>query len=388
MNALLALLLVGFADVPTVDVGTLSLKRVRGELVSADANQWKIRRDGKEEILPVDEVLNVEVVSGVKPAKALGSEVALLDGSQLLATQVTLDSGTLVTETPGLGTRKLARTSVSSIRFLPAAAQEQAWRDLLSKERKQDLLVVKKTDVLDFVEGVISKVTATDVVVLLDGDPVRLKRDKVFGLIFFQRKAVTTSAPGLVELSSGDKLAAQQVTSEGGQITVKLAAGDDVQVPLASVLRIDLSRAKIWLSDLKPRDIKHEDVFIDKWREYNNDKDIYGGPLILGDTQFHRGVCIRSKTSLRYRLEGDYARFKAWMGIQKGFNGDVHVELSLDGAKVLEADVAPGKPAQPIDLDVTGKFVLEVLVDYGSNQDDQGDHLVLGHARLTRAVTR
>ncbi len=384
MNALLALLLVGFADAPTVDVGTLSLKRVRGELVSADANQWKIRRDGKDELLPVDEVLNVEVVSGTKPAKSTGPEVALLDGSVLLSNQVALEGNSLTAENAGLGTRKFARTSVSSIRFSPAGALEQAWRDLITKERKQDLLVVKKNDVLDFVEGVISKVTATDVVVLLDGDPVTLKREKVFGVILFQRNAAKKTAPGIVELTSGDKLAAQQVTSDSGQITIKLAAGDEVKVPLEAVQRIDLSRAKIWLSDLKPRDIKHEDVFIDKWREYNNDKDIYGGPLILGDSSFHRGVCIRSKTSLRYRLEGDYARFKSWMGIQKGFNGDVHVEMSLDGAKVLEADVAPGKPAQPIDLDVSGKFVLEILVDYGSNQDDQGDHLVLGHARLTK----
>lgn len=384
MNALLVLLLLGFADAPTVDVGTLSLKRVRGELVSADAKQWKIRRDGKEEVLPVDEVLNVEVVTGTKPAKATGSEVGLLDGSMLQATQVTLEGNSLTAENPGLGARKFARSSLSSIRFVPAGAQEQAWRELLVKERKQDLLVVKKNDVLDFVEGVISKITATDVVVLLDGDPVTLKREKVFGVILFQRNAATKTAPGLVELTSGDKLAAQQVTSDAGQITVKLAAGDEIKVPLEAVQRIDLSRAKVWLSDLKPRDIKHEDVFIDKWREYNNDKDIYGGPLVLGDAQFHRGVCIRSKTSLRYRLEGDYARFKSWMGIQKGFNGDVHVELSLDGAKVFEADVAPGKPAVPIDLDVSGKFVLEVLVDYGTNQDDQGDHLVLGHARLTK----
>lgn len=384
MNALLALMLVAFAETPSVDVATLSLKRVRGEFVAADASQWKIRRDGNDEVVPLDEVLNVEVVTSAKPAKATGLEVSLLDGSQLVASNVSLEGDSLGTESAGLGNRKFARSSVSSIRFLPTGPLEQAWRDLVQKERKQDLLVVKKNDVLDFVEGVVSKVTATDVVVLLDGDPVTLKREKVFGVILFQRNASTKQAPGLVELASGDKLAAQQVTGDGAKISVKLMSGDVVSVPLEAVLRIDLSRAKTWLSDLKPRDIKHEDVFIDKWREYNNDKDIYGGTLLLGDSQFHRGVCIRSKTSLRYRLEGDYSRFKAWMGIQKGFNGDVHVEMSLDGKKVLEADVAPGKPAQPIDLDVSGKFVLEILVDYGSNQDDQGDHLVLGHARLTK----
>jgi hypothetical protein len=112
---------------------------------------------------------------------------------------------------------------------------------------------------------------------------------------------------------------------------------------------------------------------------------LLGERLKVGDKFFDRGVWIHSRTRLRYRLEGDYSRFQAWMGIQSTHTGKVHVEFIVDGQTVLEADAAAGaKAPQRVDLDVKGKFALDIFVDYGDDGDDIGDHLTLGDARLTK----
>ena len=394
MNAIAALLVLAFADpAPTVDIATLSLKHSRGELISADAAGWKLRRDGQEETVAIDDILTVEVLAAAKPASSPALQVMLMDGSKLNAAQVGQESDAVTIESSSLGAQKLARAAVSSIRFAASPSLVDAsWIELLQRERRQDLLVVKKGDVLDFVEGVVSKITANEVQVLLDKEPVTLKREKVFGVIYFQKAAATQKPSGLVELVNGDRLFVRRVSASDGQFVLSLMSGAEAKIPLSDVQRLDLSLSKTWLSDLKPRDVKYEPSFLslganatplDAYRA-DYDVDTQNRRLQVRDKEFHRGVSIRSKTLLRYRLNGDYARLRSWMGIQKGFYGDVHVELSLDGQKVLAADVLPEKEPQAIDLDVSGKFVLDVLVDYGANNYDVGDHLVLGHARLTK----
>lgn len=73
------------------------------------------------------------------------------------------------------------------------------------------------------------------------------------------------------------------------------------------------------------------------------------------------------------------------MGIQHGYAGDVHVEISADGERLLTQNVSPQDESPfEVDLDVSGKFVLEILVDYGKVESDIGDHLVLAEARLLK----
>jgi hypothetical protein len=73
------------------------------------------------------------------------------------------------------------------------------------------------------------------------------------------------------------------------------------------------------------------------------------------------------------------------MGIQHGYAGDVYVEISADGQKLLAESVSPlDKEPFNVELDVSGKFQLEILVDYGTVESDIGDHLVLAEARLLK----
>ncbi len=389
MKTLLGLLLATALANPavTVDVTTIGGPAGTGELTSANATTWTIKVDGSDVSIPTSEILDVALRhDAAPPATASAVQLRLTDGSRLGAQQVGIaDRKATLALTPQRSI-EVPADSVLSIRFgaSPSAVDEQ-WNTLHSRERRQDMLVVQKGEALDFVEGTIGNVTDAVIVLLLDGEQIEVPREKAFGAIYY-RKADSVSEPtGFVELIGGDRLAVRAINLKDDAATVELTAGAEVRLPLDSISRFDLSTGKLtWLSSLDPRDVKHEFRFIDPAPTLANDRDIWGEPLKIGKQSFARGVAIRSKTELRYRLNGDFSRLQTWVGIQQGYRGDVRLQLSLDGEKVFDQIVEPNSDVVPIDLDVSDRFNLDVLVDYGSLQSDIGDHLILGNARLLR----
>ena len=73
------------------------------------------------------------------------------------------------------------------------------------------------------------------------------------------------------------------------------------------------------------------------------------------------------------------------MGIDAlgGRRGTVHVVISADGKTLLETDVKGTDKPRLVDLDVTGRRQLQILVDFGGDLDI-ADHLDLAEARLIR----
>ena len=135
---------------------------------------------------------------------------------------------------------------------------------------------------------------------------------------------------------------------------------------------------------MKPRDLKHEYQIINIQPELKVNRSLYGEPLKIGSRSFDRGICVRSKTNVRYRLNGDFNRFQTWIGIQDTYKGDVVVTISCDGTELFSGEVAPEDDPKRLDLDVSGKYSLEILVDYGKLDLDIGDLFVLGDARLLK----
>jgi len=396
MNLLTTLLLVTLADAPQLEITTLTGKTVTGTLNSADQSTWKLTGESGPIELPANQVLEARVRGSDEPPETSAPhEVILRDGSRLKADQVVIKGDSVHVTSSLLGDLTLPRTKLSDVRLAESpSAVDADWVELVAKERRQDMLVLQKDDKLDFVEGVIGDISAEQVSFLLNGANVPVPRDRVFGLLFRQTDEAETRPAGLVETTRGDRLIFKQLTSDGTVVSLTLATGPKTTVPLAAVRDIDFSFGKLtWLSSLKPRVVKHEWVWIDLYRLSGREEDIYENdgainspnPLSLNEQTFSRGVCVRSRTLLRYRLDGDYSRFQAMMGIQDGRPGLVRVEISLDGQKVLEQTVAAKADMPvPVDLDVSDKFVLDILVDYGEPESDIGDHLVLANARLLR----
>jgi hypothetical protein len=388
MNFSTLLVLVAAAAAPRVEVSTLSGDEFSGTLTSISADIWKIDVSGKSVEVAGAQVLSSRFfVAGQTAGEKEPLELSLTDGSKLHLKTALADTKELQADSEVTGEVKIPRNFVKSIRFVKAPTSvDDAWKELVARTVRQDMIVVRKNDVLDFVEGVIGEITETQVNVLLDGENIPVNRERVFGLIFYQREPGKAGSSARIQLLNGDSLRARKVTSsEGMSLTLILASGPKVSVSADQVKAVDFSSGRLaWIDEMAPREKKHEFEVIDVVPDYRVNRDIYGSRLKVGRRAFDRGVCVRSKTLVRYRLDGDFKRFQTWIGIQHGYAGDVTVTISCDGAELFSGAVEPNAEAQRLDLDVSGKYSLEVLVDFGKVKSDIGDHLVLGDARLLK----
>jgi hypothetical protein len=127
------------------------------------------------------------------------------------------------------------------------------------------------------------------------------------------------------------------------------------------------------------------------------DQSFYGGPLSLvfpaedanSSRQrietYTRGLALRSRSELTFRVPEKFRRFTAVAGIEPEVRqqGDVRLVIEGDGQVLFDEPIAGTGSPVPIDLPVTGIRRLRVLVDYGENWDT-GDLLHLCDAKFTK----
>ncbi len=378
---------------PPVQLSTLAGDEHRGELVQLNATSLTLSENGNEVELPLAELLGVRftAASSVKPAAGKTARATFTDGTQIDCSKLTTTGRMAVLESPQLGRFDVALPALANIRFDDeVAAVEETWQKLCARELKRDLLVIKKKGdvvVLDHLEGLVGEIDEKQIKFLLDGQQIPLQREKIFGVIYARRTAEQEKPLCEALLHGGGRLQIKRLVWEAGRFTATLSAGSQVEFPAAVLEELDFSLGKVrYLSQMKPREVKYT-PFFDIVFKYRRDRNLDGGPLRLGKRTFSRGLCIHSRTFLRYRINTDYRRFKAVMGIDYAVarigRGDVHVVISGDGRTLLETDVRGGDESREIDLDVSDVRDLEILVDFGGDLDIS-DHLDLADARVTK----
>jgi hypothetical protein len=292
---------------------------------------------------------------------------------------------------------------------LNKAAAEQ-WSDVLSTNAPSDLLVVLKRggQSLDYLEGVIGQVTDEEVEFTHDGESVHVNRDKLAGIVFYRKTPTATgeSARCVVSGAEGLTIRCARVYLAGGELQVATSLGVALRWPWADIASADFSTGKLtFLSDLKPvsqswqplialpKGVEHAASF----GQPRLDHAAFGGPLSLwyaageatsgsGHAEaFAKGLAIRSRTEIVYRLPEGFNRFMATVGIEPATrsSGDVVFSVLGDDRPLLERGVNGSDAPLPIDVNISGVKQLRLVVDYGKNLDT-GDWLNLCNARITK----
>jgi hypothetical protein len=389
---------------PTAEVETLKGERHAGELVSLDASAAVLKSGGISATVPLADILELRFPANPPPEASTGPRILLLDGTRLTLSAFTVTDEQARCETP-FGTFTIPVARIAHVRFgISTAKLDEAWTVLLKRESKNDLLILKKDDVLDFLAGATGNV-GDKIGFLLDGDELPVPREKVYGIIFHRRLPNLPKPMCEVRLSGGDELAITRFAWVDGNLKVRLAAGPDLMIPGSHLAALDFSAGKIvYLSQLEPRDVKYVPFFEAMFYEYRRDRSIDGTPLTVGGKSYARGLALHSKTTLRYRIAGEYSRFQAVAGIddtvsqltkrdtETGADGKpderylyayVRLVISGDGKPLFDSIVKGTDAPRNLDLNVTDVRDLEIVVDFGNNLDT-ADHLDLANAKLVK----
>lgn len=88
----------------------------------------------------------------------------------------------------------------------------------------------------------------------------------------------------------------------------------------------------------------------------------------IGGIAFSEGVGVRADTTFAFQVRGA-RRFKALVGLDdsKMVTVPVAVEVMVDGATVWRREMRTGDPAQTVDVDITGKRILSLVVEDTGN---------------------
>ncbi|MEC8337099.1 MAG: NPCBM/NEW2 domain-containing protein, partial [Planctomycetota bacterium] len=199
-------------------------------------------------------------------------------------------------------------------------------------------------------------------------------------------------------------------------VAVQLPCGLSFEIPLAQLERIDFSQDKVtYLSDMTPlitefspylsagklRPLLERFYGVPQDRSESSSQEyaerrfeIATSPMVvdsssqegsLATESYTEGLSLRSKSRLVYSLPPESRRFEARVGIDAGSRhlGNVQFSVLGDGRVLYEAEISGNTGPRDVSVPVAGLRRLELIVDYGKNQD-AGDRLNLCNARIVK----
>jgi hypothetical protein len=189
----------------------------------------------------------------------------------------------------------------------------------------------------------------------------------------------------------GSRWNVRSLEMRDGELSMISAAGFRGSLPFEELAMLDYSVANLtFLSNLEPESVDWRPhllsattpVSVSRWFRPRVDPQ----PCALRGTQFEHGLSLHSRTQLTYRLQPEFRRFRATVGIDDRYRdtGQVRLVVTANQRVLFDGQIAGADPPLELDLELNAARRLSILVDFGSDGTDLGDHLVLGNPRLTK----
>ncbi len=385
---------------PEFEATTLDGKTATGRLARLDTQQAVLETEQGEATFSLDTLaaLSRRGVTDAPQAKpALWVELA--DESAIAAVEYLVkESAATITLTTG-DKLEIPTKAIRWVRFsAPTAGDDKLaaqWSKITETAAAGDLVVVRKGESLDFLEGVIGDLNADTCQFQFDGDTIAVKREKLEGLIYFHpATAELPEAVARVYTQDGSRLAVESASSADDRLQLSTPGGAKWDVPIGEVTRMDFSAGKVaYLSDLDPQRVEYEPYFgfreavpaVAEYYAYRRDAGFENHPLVLDGTNYRKGLALQSRTTLVYRLPGKFRVLKAVVGIDDKVRatGDAQLTIRADGKTLWAGELRGSEPPRELELELAGARRLEIVADYGPSQD-VGDRVILAEIRVTK----
>ncbi|MEX2316358.1 MAG: NPCBM/NEW2 domain-containing protein [Pirellulales bacterium] len=401
---------------PAVTATRLDGVTLSGALERWTNEQITITTASGPQTVAIDQLLSLRWLPSPAPSAPQDAKpplVELVDGSILPIEDFRVAGGkATVTIAAASGSKPLSidvkQISAVRLKSISAAVAPQ-WDEIRAQNLASDVLVVLKREgqSLDYAEGVMGDVNPEKIDFQLDGKPARIDRAQAAGVIYFRRARSERSEPRRVIAGRGGLRAnVAQVALEGDTLRMKTLPGVELAWPLADIYLADFSAGKlVYLSDLEPSSQKWTPLVglpaaakaAAAYGRPRRDLSAFGRSLALWfpeeaagggpghERSFAKGLAVRSRTELVYRLPAGFRRFVAVAGIDPAASavGNVMLVIQGDNRVLLETEIAGNRPPLPIDVSIEGVRRLSIVVDYGRNLDN-GDWLNLCDARIVK----
>lgn len=153
---------------------------------------------------------------------------------------------------------------------------------------------------------------------------------------------------------------------------------DSITAPVITVDRPVMRINGIYLDSIEPVSVTQGYGTLQKNRS------VWEKPMMIGGIRYLRGLGTHAEARIVYALNGQYRRFQTLVGADGNTGPTITFTIKLDGATVWESGLmTQPDPAKLVDIDVTGKKQMELIVGDGGN-GFSGDHADFAEAKLLK----
>ena len=216
-----------------VDLQTVAGESHHGALVAISADEIALATAEGDKRWPLVDVLDIASAKLPQGAATPAVIVSLRDGSRVHATAYTTSGDTATIELADGAKLSVPTQAVHWVRWPqsgapPAAAAvanaaapaadpgAQAWQQFVEQPIEADLLVVRKKEDVDSVDGQIGDVGAESVAFAIDDEKLDVKRAKIVGIVYYRAEEAAAPAPlAKVQTADGSAWAAKSLALGG-----------------------------------------------------------------------------------------------------------------------------------------------------------------------------
>ena len=373
--------------------------------------------------IAAEQILSLRAKSAATPAAETPPiTIELIDRSVVAARDFTVSDGRATVQTSAEQSIEIPTKSITIARFKPeTAVTKPQWARILSDwsdgKLRGDVLVIRKGENVDAIEGVFYNVSTKDGKKVLDfeydDEKLPVNFDRVDGMLYFHGTKPKFSAASCVASSSdGSTLHLKTIDLADGKLTMETLAGVKVTGALDQFKSFDFSagklmylaagddggpgklaplRAAVWTPGVATSDSEFNrltlpQVNLPRSRHYWDNIPGRDELRVAGDKRaYTRGLMMRGETMVEYALRGEYRQFQAVVGMHNvGYRGGVvQLQIVADDDRVLYNHVFRGSDKQPevLKLDVSDVRRLQIRT---MRKNSSGDYLNLCDAKVTK----
>ena len=394
------------AQAPACQVKNVAGQEIVGTLVSWTTHGLSLETSAGRVDLKSKDLLRVTWDRDSLEKQADSTYVELIDGTRLRHQSFEVQGDqAIITSALAQDPLKIQTDEIVYVQLQPQAPEQ----DELDQDLAGDLLIVRKQGAQESetLTGVLGNISSTQVEFNWDGETIPVKKTKVAALKYFRREKTPTKEPvSFLTMGDGSQLPAVEIHLQGVTVEVLTSGGMRFSLNLDSIELADFSRGKlVYLSDLKPVEqswmpriaLPKSATLIYRHGLPRRDQSYSGSAITLSWPQskevvhqgevrrYAKGLAIRSRTRLRYRIPQGMNRFMAIAGIdpETSQQGNMILEVFADRQPIWQGEISGESPPQEINVAVGEARAIILVVDYGKNLD-YGDRLHLAEARLSR----
>jgi hypothetical protein len=371
-------------DAVDVTVVTLEGEEKAAKLTGVTADSFQFEQGA----VAFKEVAEVRFSGGdTAPAS---TTLYLRNGDQLKATILGGDDTKLKLKAAALGELELENNFLDGMTFTikEGPAPEAIESFMKAAAPKEDQLLLPKGDTLTgFMEKFSDKELSFNV-----GQQSRqypLDQIAAFRLAPLKDYKALGDFHATMNLRDGSQLSGKLLGLKESALSFEGINGQPWRASTAEIKSILFQGGKlVYLTDIKPKSVEQKPYVggmpaVYGWRR---DQSVLGEKINIAGKSSSRGIGVHSFCKLSYDLEGKFAKLLCDVGLDAGAPPAAVASWKVigDGKELAAGTAKAGEAAQALKLEVKDVKQLELVCDYGADDDDAGDFLDWASARLIK----